>query len=160
MINMNYGKKFEEITRNALTEAGVCHDRLPDQMSGLAGSTNPSDFTAYQKPHYLYIECKSCQEDRFDIKTRITEHQWITLLEKSEYEGVYAGYLIWFVVLQKIYWIPAVKMKELYQVKKSFTVDDLESFGVDMPFRMKRRYPQLIDLVPNIVKGCAELGLK
>ena len=149
----DYGKKFEEITRAALLAEGVCHDRLPDQVSGQAGSTNPSDFTAYKKPDYLYIECKSCQSERFDIKSRISEGQWVKLLDKSKYQGVYAGYLIWFVNQEKVFWISAPKMQELYAIKKSFTINEVDSYAIPIQIKMNRKYPVLINLVSTIVSA-------
>lgn len=146
----DYGKKFEEITRNALRAEGVCHDRLPDQLTGQAGSTNPADFTAFKKPNYLYIECKSCQEKRFDIKSRISENQWIKLLDKSKFEGVLAGYLIWFVKEEKVFWISAPKLADLYKNQKSFTSEELANIGKLLPCEIKRGFPVLHNLVSNI----------
>lgn len=149
----DYGKKFESITKATLAAEGACFDRLPDQMSGLAGSVNPGDFTAYLKPDYLYIECKSCQSEDFDIKSRITEGQWIKLLEKSKYarKGVCSGYLIWFVNEQKVYWISATMMKELYSRKKSFKSSDLDEVGTKIQIRIKRKNLKLVNLISTIV---------
>lgn len=151
----DYGKKFEEITRKTLAAEGACYDRLPDQMSGLAGSVNPGDFTAYLKPDYLYIECKSCQTDEFDIKDRISEGQWSKLLEKSAYadKGVCSGYLIWFVREQKVYWVSAITMKNLYTRKKRFRSSDLDEVGTKIQIKVRYGYPQLINLIPTIVRS-------
>lgn len=148
----NYGKKFEEITRNALEEEQACYDRLPDQMSGRAGSSNPSDFIAYRKPYFFYIECKSCQEEVFTIKAMISEDQWTDLLKKSKYTGVFAGYLIWFVNEDKVFWVPAKKMNSLYKKKKSFRSSDLYEYGKVIEIEIVKKYPRLINLLSTITK--------
>lgn len=148
----DFGKVFEDMTRQALKKEGACFDRLPDQMSGKSGSQNPSDFTAYKKPYYYYIECKSCQQELFDIKTMITEHQWVTLLEKSEYTGVYAGYLIWFVG-QGIRWVTAKKLDLFYRKqKKSFDYDELCMISVEVPSTTSKVNTVIDSLLPAIRK--------
>lgn len=147
----NYGKLFENIVKAALESSGACFDRLPDQMSGYAGSTNPADFTAYKYPNYFYIECKSCQDERFDIKGRISEGQWYALLVKSHYEGVYAGYLIWFVNQNKIFWISAPQLAILYNSGKKVIVwEDLVDRGIEIHFQVKGKYPELYKLLFTI----------
>lgn len=147
----DFGKKFEELTKAVLESEGCCTDRLPDQMSGKAGSANPSDFTAYKKPYYFYIECKSCQEVRFDIRSRISEFQWLSLLSKGEYDGVYAGYLIWFVKEDKVFWVPAKSMLALYEVQKSFTSADLSEWGVAVDVSIRQKYPRMNNLIRTII---------
>ena len=148
----NYGKKFEDITRNALEEEKACYDRLPDQMTGMAGSTNPSDFIAYRKPYFFYIECKSCQDEIFTIKDRISQNQWSDLLVKSKYSGVFAGYLIWFVKEEKVFWVTAKKMNDLYKVRKSFRSSDLYDYGKEINIEMGKKYPKLMNLLSTITR--------
>lgn len=146
----NLGKKFESIVKEALQSENACFDRLPDQVSGLVGSANPADFTAYLKPNYFYIECKSTHQASFDIKNMITEYQWITLLEKSKYKGVYAGYLIWFVNEQAVYWVSAVNAERLYAMKKSFRTADLEGYSVQIPAAKRGMYIKLSNVLKTI----------
>ena len=80
----NDGKPFEERVAANLKKYGICYDRIHDQMSGLKGSTNPCDFTAYRYPTLLYIECKSCGEEKFDMLKAIRENQWTELLKKDK----------------------------------------------------------------------------
>ena len=151
----DFGKEFEQHTKAALLAEGACVDRLPDQMTGLAGSTNPCDFIVYRKPYDFFIECKSCstEEQRFDIKGYISETQWIDLLKKSKYEGVFSGYLVWFVHSKKIFWFPAEKMAALYQIHKSFKVDDVPGFGIEIQHRTVRGKPKFSCLLTDIEKG-------
>lgn len=151
----DYGKKFEDLTKVALINEGACVDRLPDQMTGRKGSTNPSDYTAYKKPYYYYIECKSCQKDKFDIKAYISEDQWIELQKKLKYKGkgVFAGYLVWFVQTQDIFWISASAMAALYSEQKSFTPTDAAKWGTRIPHTIKNNYPQMYNILSTITKS-------
>lgn len=125
---MEYFKVFEDITRKSLEADSVNVDRLPDQMSGNLGSVNPGDFIAYKFPNEYYIECKTCTQSSFDIKTHISEGQWLALSRKSKFKtGVFVGYLIWFVEDMKIFWISSQDMTRIYKKKKSFSVFDLEN---------------------------------
>lgn len=126
---MEYFKVFEDITRKSLEAEQAIVDRLPDQMSGNLGSVNPGDFLAYKYPNLYYIECKSCTQPVFDIKSHISESQWLVLLRKArlEFPGVYVGYLLWFTESHKVFWISAKNMKIIYGKQKSFSVADLES---------------------------------
>ena len=152
---MDHGKEFESITKNALLAEGCCFDRLPDQMTGRAGSVNPGDFTAYLKPHYLYIECKSCSSDLFTIKNYISEKQWLKLLKKArpKYPGVYVGYLVWLIADSRIFWIPALKMEALYKEHKSFDAKIVAPWAVPVKFEMSRGKPVLKNLIKTIVTG-------
>ena len=127
---MEYFKVFEDITRKSLEAEQAIVDRLPDQMSGNLGSVNPGDFLAYKYPNLYYIECKSCTQPVFDIKSHISESQWLILLRKArlEFPGVYVGYLLWFTESHKVFWISAKNMKIIYG--KPHT--DGGNFGDDM----------------------------
>ena len=146
------GKEFEQCTKAALLAEGACVDRLPDQMTGLAGSTNPCDFIAYRHPYDFFIECKSCSVETqlFDIRGYISEYQWIALLNKSKFEGVFSGYLIWFVHNEKIVWVPAPKMESLYKIKRSCTAEELLEVGSNIRFKTTRGKPKFISLLDDI----------
>lgn len=148
----DHGKEFENMTRAALIKEGACWERLPDQMTGRAGSQNPCDFIAFVRPNLFYIECKSCQEDSMDIKSYISEHQWISLLDRSAFKGVYAGYLIWFVGAD-IHWISAKALEKHYKKKKSITNDELDKLGIAIPHVIGRNSIEMLDLTVTIKKG-------
>lgn len=149
----DYAKKFEDIVRAALIDEGVCWDRLPDQVSGKIGSKNPCDFTAYKKPYYMYIECKTCQGDRLAIKSYISEHQWTTLLDKSKYPGVCAGYVVWFVNKNCIFYITAKALAVYYKQRKSFTPNEIEPYATPVRFIMLMKYPKLLNLTNTIIEA-------
>ena len=71
----------------------------------------------------------------------------------SDYEGVFSGYLVWFVHSKKIFWFPAEKMAALYQIHKSFKVDDVPGFGIEIQHRTVRGKPKFSCLLTDIEKG-------
>lgn len=94
---VNRGKDFEDKIREAFEKVPECSvDRLHDQMSGYAGSSNVCDFIIYRKPYQLYLECKACYGNTLNFHN-ITDNQWKGLLEKSTIDGVIAGVVIWFI---------------------------------------------------------------
>ena len=110
---VNRGKQFEKVVQKAFEEIeGVSIDRLHDQTTGYAGSSNICDFLVYRKPYLHYIECKSVHGNILSIHSNpkpdskgvlhgfygdITDKQWLGLLHKSMVEGVIAGVLCWWV---------------------------------------------------------------
>ena len=137
---VNRGKEFEGIVKEAfLAVPNTSVDRLHDQMSGFkVTSKNVSDFIVYHKPHEYYIECKSVHGNVLPF-SNITPHQWASLLEKSEIDGVIAGVIVWFVDRDVTYFVP---IKQLQQAegygKKSVRYDDTFIKKIDIPGKKKR----------------------
>ncbi len=103
---VNRGKDFENKIREAFERVPECSvDRLHDQMSGYAGSSNICDFIVYRKPYQLYLECKACYGNTLNFHN-ITDNQWKGLLKKSEIDGVIAGVVIWFIEHDTTVFIP------------------------------------------------------
>lgn len=149
----NFGKLFEDITREILLKEEACVDRLVDQMSGNKGSNNPGDFRAYLYPYCFYIECKSCQADTFAIKSYISENQWRLMLDKTGYPGVFSGYLVWYVKAGCVVWILAEAMAHLYRETKSPTPDEMLQYGLKIPFKISRSKMHITSLLSRIVAG-------
>ena len=60
MSSQNRGKDFENVIKKAFKRfSDVSIDRLHDQTTGYAGSSNICDFIVYKRPNQYYIECKS-----------------------------------------------------------------------------------------------------
>ena len=85
----NVGKKAEAKIKEWLNmpEEGFFFYRLPDQLNGFYGSTNPCDFIMFKKPHFYMIESKATYEDRFDF-SMISENQHKDMIEASKVDGV------------------------------------------------------------------------
>ena len=127
---VNRGKQFEKVVQEAFEKIpGVSIDRLHDQTTGFAGSTNICDFIVYKKPYQYYIECKSVHGNTLSIHSvpkpgkdgklhgfygNITDNQWKGLLEKSKIPGVFAGVLCWWVDKDVTKFIPIQSLQELY----------------------------------------------
>lgn len=102
----NRGKQFEQVIQKAFLKIPeVSIDRLHDQTTGYAGSSNICDFVVYKKPYEYYIECKSVHGNTLSIYGNDPKHkygnisnkQWEGLTEKSSIEGVGAGVICWWV---------------------------------------------------------------
>lgn len=99
------GKEFETSFRQGLKQAKVCHDRLKDDQSGYAGTHNICDFSVFYNGKLYYFELKSRSSTSLGFIDGISKNQWSGLLDKSRYEGVYAGVLVWFVSLEKFVYV-------------------------------------------------------
>lgn len=109
----NRGKAFEQKVKEDLKkipEAVI--ERLPDQMSGMYGSRNVSDFIFYKYPNLYFIECKTTNENTFPFSNL---SQFDELIKRSGKPGVRSGVILWFVKHSKVVYIPVKtieKMKE------------------------------------------------
>lgn len=103
-MGQNRGKPFEKHIEEAFNRvAGVSVDRIHDQTTRFKGSKNVSDYIVYKRPHEYYIECKSTTTNTLSF-AKIT--QWDALLEKSNYDGVISGVMIWFINRDVTMFIP------------------------------------------------------
>lgn len=113
MTPVNRGKDFENQIREGFESVpGVSVDRLIDPMAGYAGVRNICDFIVYKEPYINYIECKSCYGNTLPF-TNITDNQWKGLLEKSQYPGINAGVIVWFIDHDKTVYVPIQTLQAL-----------------------------------------------
>lgn len=117
---VNRGKDFESVVKKSLESIEGCSvDRLHDQTSGFAGSSNICDFIVYKKPVLWYIECKCCYGNTLSIHSNspkkkygaISNNQWEGLLDKSKIEGVTAGIIVWFIEHDRTIFIPIQELE-------------------------------------------------
>ena len=98
MAKVNRGKDFERQVKSAFEKIeGVSIDRLKDSMSGYMGDNTICDFIVYKKPYEFYIECKAVHGNTLNFKSDIRPNQWEGLTEKSLINGVYSGFMVWFI---------------------------------------------------------------
>ena len=162
-MGVNRGKDFESVIKqNFESIEDISIDRLHDQTTGFAGSSNICDFIVYNYPHELYLECKSCYGNTLSFNN-ITERQWSGLLEKSKISGVGAGVMIWFIDHDKTVFIPiqtlvaakaagkkSINIKEIYDAplayssievigkkKRIFFEYDIAKFWIDFESYLK-----------------------
>lgn len=132
------GKKAEELLARWLDNRqseGYCFDRLKDQMSMYANSTNICDFTLFKSPYFYYIESKSTEHDRFDFSQirgypdeSDTKSQYGGLLMKSKILCVRGIVVILFVNYQRAFIIDIREIKRLTDSgKKSININDIDS---------------------------------
>ena len=133
-------KKFEGVIKEAFEKVpGVSIDRIHDQMSGYAGSTNISDFIMYKYPCEYYIECKTVHGNTLPF-SNITKNQWDGMLKKSMIDGVIAGVICWFVDKDVTKFIPIELLEALRQ-------DDAKSIRYDYGSYVSAR-----EVRPNVAR--------
>lgn len=109
------GKDFEKVIRQAFLEVeNTTVERWPDQTNGFKGAGNKADFIIYHYPYEYYIECKTVHSHRMSF-TNVTFTQRTGLLEVSEKKGVIAGLIVWFIEVDKTYFIP-IQVYEKYRL--------------------------------------------
>ena len=128
----NRGKRFEGIIKDSfLRVPDVSVDRLHDQTTGYAGSTNICDFVVYKKPYEFYIECKTVHGNTLSIYGtdekhkygNITNKQWEGLLEKSKIQGVFAGIICWWIDADETWFIPIEVLEDARRVTGSKSIN-------------------------------------
>ena len=105
-MDNEHGKKAEEKIRLWLDrpDEGYCFDRIPDQMTGMYGSSNICDFDLYKYPNMYYLESKATYEDRFSF-SMLTNKQRDGLLLKSQIAGTYGLVVVLFVSYKRAFMI-------------------------------------------------------
>ena len=143
-MSQNRGKQFEDVIKQAFEKVpGVSIDRLHDQTTGYAGSSNICDFIVYKEPYEYYIECKSVHGNTLSIHGNnpkhkygnITNTQWEGLLEKSKIEGVHAGIICWWVDKDVTAYLPIEMLQYLRDkgYKSVSYIADWVELAVDAP---------------------------
>lgn len=130
-MKVNRGKDFEGQIRCAFENyRDTSVIRLLDPQSGYAGVRNICDFIVYHFPNQYFIECKSCYGSSLPF-SNITKNQWQGLLDVSKINGVYAGYMIWFIDYDKTVYVSANKMEQIrLGDRKSVRFDEPDAFVI------------------------------
>lgn len=133
------GKKAERKIKEWLDrpEDGYCLDRVKDQMTGLYGSKNISDFTLFISPEFYYIESKATENDRFNF-TSITGYptyddtcQYGGMLKKSKIPHVHGVVILLFVAYKRAFIIDIQEIERLTKAgKKSLNITKIDKWGI------------------------------
>lgn len=133
MIDTTFYKKAEKKILEWLDkpEQGYCIDRIKDQMTGLYGSKNISDFTFFKSPYYYYIESKATYEDRFDF-SMISQYQYDEMLKKSKIDGVFGLVIVLFATYQRAFIlnIKDIHMLQTEQDQHSLNIKKIDKWGI------------------------------
>lgn len=109
------GKDFEEIIKKGfLAVDNTTIERIPDPVSGFMGYRNICDFIAYHYPYVYYLECKTTHSHRLPF-TNVTFNQRVGLLDVCNTKGVIAGLIVWFIPMDKTYFVP-IQVYEKYRL--------------------------------------------
>lgn len=126
-------KKFENLIYKQLSSIpNISIDRIKNNMGGLSGVNNISDFTLYFNPYFYYIECKAIHGKTLNYKSHIRPNQWEGLTEKSKLNGVITGVLVWFIDFDITVFVPMTVLNYKRNLGfKSLNVQDLSLISVD-----------------------------
>lgn len=141
-MNDLLGKKAEEQIKKWLDrpEDGYDFERIPDQMSGLYGSKNISDFTLYKYPYKYYVESKATWEDAFPFDM-LTETQYTGLMKKSQIPGVFGVVIVLFASYKRAFIFDIREIdKRNKSGKKSLNIKKIDKWGI--------KYKE-IETIPN-----------
>lgn len=138
MSTPNLGKIAEARLQTWLDhpEKGYCLDRIKDQMSMYAHSTNICDYTLFKAPFFYYIESKETETDRFDF-SKIkgfpdgdNKTQFGGLLEKSKITNVFAVIVVCFSTHKRSFIFNINEIDRIYKEgKKSININDMSGIS-------------------------------
>ena len=131
-MNDGLGKKAEQKIKEWLDRPkdGYSFDRIPDQMSGMYGSSNICDFVLFKSPNQYYIESKATYEDRFDF-AQITDNQRTKLLEKSQIKHVFGLVIVLFATYKRAFVLDIQDVQKMIDSgKKSINIKKIERWPV------------------------------
>ena len=131
-MNDGLGKKAEQKIKEWLDRPkdGYSFDRIPDQMSGMYGSSNICDFALFKSPNQYYIESKATYEDRFDF-AQITDNQRTKLLEKSQIKHVFGLVIVLFATYKRAFVLDIQDVQKMIDSgKKSINIKKIERWPV------------------------------
>ena len=172
----NEGKKFEEDIKNSAINQNVWILRLNDtsipfQNSGARfAAENPCDFLIYSNPNLIAIECKSTKYKSMSIQKSLEDdknkmikfHQINSLINFSQTDGIYAGFLLNFrdedVIANGVtYWLPIEGFSNfLVNTDKSSInkLDCVQNGAIIVPQKLKRtRFTyDIVELINKIRK--------
>ena len=134
-MNDGLGKKAEQKIKEWLDRPkdGYSFDRIPDQMSGMYGSSNICDFALFKSPNQYYIESKATYEDRFDF-AQITDNQRTKLLEKSQIKHVFGLVIVLFATYKRAFVLDIQDVQKMIDSgKKSINIKKIEGWPVRFP---------------------------
>ncbi len=131
MLSNELGKKAERVIAAWLDrpQEGYCFDRIPDQMTGMRGSTNICDFTLFKQPNFYYIESKSTYEDRFDFALVTQRNDMVKKAIMKQ--GVYGYLIILFASYQRAFIIDILDFDEACkQGIKSINIKKIDKWTI------------------------------
>jgi hypothetical protein len=133
----NRGKGFEKCLKDQLSEyPDVLVYRIPDQMSMVKGSCNPSDFIAFKRPHIYFLEMKTIETPSLPAKC-ISDFQLSSMWEYSKIRGAKCFLIVWYYSKEvcKVFNIKYVYKQLVEKGKKSLSYKDEN--GIEIPIIKK-----------------------
>ncbi len=138
-MRVNYGKPFEERFK---TQWGKAYPntlvlRLPDNMSGYYGVSNPCDFVCFPGKHLYMIETKAHYENRLPWDAF---SQYDSLVKYIGMKNVIAGVMIWFIDHDRVIFVPIESCKKMRDNGlKAINIRKLEGYEyIEVPSKKLR----------------------
>jgi len=120
MAENEHGKKAEGKIKEWLNrpDDGYSFDRIPDQVSGMYGSSNICDFELYKYPYKYYIESKCTYNDNIPFSC-LTNKQRDGLMLKSQIEGSHGLVIVLFQSYKRAFVFNIQDIAELIDTESS-----------------------------------------
>lgn len=98
---------------------------------GYKNIDNPCDLIIYRNGTLNMFELKAIHGNCLNFKSHIRENQWNNLVKYDLYPGVNAGIIVWFIDLDKTFFIPGYDLSFAKNTlnKKSFNAITDEYFN-------------------------------
>lgn len=131
-MNDDLGKRAEHKIKEWLDrpDDGYSFDRIPDQMTGMWGSSNICDFVCFKQPSVYYIESKATWKERFDFQN-ITTIQRNGLIKKSNIVGCYGWVIVLFATQRRAFVFDIRDIQECMDVgKMSVNIDKIDKWTI------------------------------
>lgn len=121
-MGINRGKTFENKLKEQFEKIpDTLVLRLYDITMGYSKINNPCDFIVFRNGTLNLFELKAIHGNTLNFNSHIRENQWNDLVKYDLYPGVNAGIIVWFIDLDKTFFIPGYDLNfAKYQNKKSF----------------------------------------
>lgn len=122
MPDNEHGKKAEGKIRDWLTrpDEGYDFNRIPDQVTGMYGSSNICDFELYKHPYKYYIESKCTYNDNIPFSC-LTNKQRDGLFLKSKIPGAYGFVIVLFQSHRRAFVFNIQDLTELIDTESSLS---------------------------------------
>lgn len=146
------GKKAEQKIKEWLNrpEEGYFLHRIPDQLSGWYGSSNPCDFFLYKQPYFYLLESKATWNDNFPY-SMITDYQHNHMLEAAKVIGVTSYIVVLFASYKRAFLLDIRDIEgEMRIGHKSINIKKIDKWTI--PYKEIKTIPsrkELLDYDPK-----------
>lgn len=150
----NRGKDFEtQLNKDFQKIPNFSCERIRDVI-GMFGSKSIADFSLYQKPYKMFLECKTTTTGTLP-RANITDTQLNGMYEASNTLGVSAGIIIWFQKFDDTVFIPIHEVYRLFSNPevRSIKYSELDNILYYRPPSKKKKVMFTYDLSNLVIES-------